>query len=183
MCEEMALEHTFVPLTFPTDQRYRELNPFRTVPYLQDGHVGLSESVAMMLYVAHKYGPTDLLPAADDERYAAVLQWTLFGEASLAAMMTPLLTARFGAPAEQKRNWSAVGLEARLKATIDEVDAQLSGRSYLVGTDLSIADISVVTALIIWRGGLAQALPPGLQAYCERLQGRPAYQRASAAHG
>jgi glutathione S-transferase len=182
MCEEMALEHAFVALTFPTDPGYRKLNPFGTVPYLHDGDVGMSESVAAMLYLAQKYGPTGLLPAVDNRDYAAVLQWTLFGEASLAAMMTPLLAARFGAPADKKRNWSAVGLESRVKATIDQLDAQLAGRPCLVGANLSLADISVSTALAIWRGGLAQALPASLQSYCENLQARPAYQRASAAH-
>lgn len=182
LCEEMSLPHTFIPVSFPTDQPYRELNPFGTVPFLQDGQVGLSESIAMMLYVAQKYGPTELLPAAHDEHYAAVLQWTLFGEASLSAMMTPLLAARFGAPDDQKRNWSAVGVEARLKTTVDQLDAQLAGRSFIVGSSLSLADISVATALLIWTRGLAQAVPPRLKAYCERLQERPAYQRASASH-
>ncbi len=178
MCEEMALPHAFISVTFPPDQRYLELNPFGTVPYLQDDDVGMSESIAMMFYVAQKYGPTDLLPAPHDEHFAAVLQWTLFGEASLSAMMTPLLAARFGAPDDQKRNWSAVGIEARLKATVDRLDDQLGGRSFLVGPSLSLADISVVTALRIWSRGVGETLPPGLQGYCERLQARPACQRA-----
>jgi hypothetical protein len=35
--------------------------------------------------------------------------------------MTPLLAARFGAPNDQKRNWSALGIESRLKGTIDRI--------------------------------------------------------------
>jgi len=182
LCEEMSLPHAFAPLSFPTDQRYRALNPFGTAPFLQDGAVGLSESIAMMLYVAQKYGPTDLLPAPHDERFAAVLQWTLFGEASLSAMMTPLLAARFGAPEDQKRNWSAVGIEARLKGAIDRLDAQLGGRGFLVGSRLSLADISVATALMIWSRGVGLPLPLGLQGYCDRIRERPTYQRASASH-
>jgi glutathione S-transferase len=52
LCEEMGLAHTFVPVSFPSDSNYRELNPFGTVPFLQDGKVSMSESVAMMFYIA-----------------------------------------------------------------------------------------------------------------------------------
>jgi glutathione S-transferase len=66
LCEEMGLDHTFVPVSFPLDSNYRKLNPFGTVPFLQDGKISMSESVAMMFYIAQKYGPTDALPSADD---------------------------------------------------------------------------------------------------------------------
>jgi glutathione S-transferase len=79
LCEEMGLAHTFVPVGFPPDVNYRELNPFGTVPFLQDDDVSMSESVAIMLYIAEKYGPTDALPRVDDERFAKVLQFTLLG--------------------------------------------------------------------------------------------------------
>jgi len=48
LCEEIGMAHTFVPVGFPPDSNYRELNPFGTVPFLQDGNVSMSESVAMM---------------------------------------------------------------------------------------------------------------------------------------
>jgi glutathione S-transferase len=183
LCEEMGLAHTFVPVSFPPDQSYRALNPFGTVPFLHDGNVSMSESIAMMFYIAQKYGPTDALPTVDDERFAKVLQFTLFGEASLSSLMTPLLAVRFGAPDDQKRNWSAVGIESRLKSTVDRIGDELNDREFLVGSGLTLADISVVTALRIWGRGVGQQLPATLLAYCERLQQRPACVRALAAHG
>ena len=183
LCEEMGLAHTFVRVDFPPDSNYRELNPFGTVPFLQDGNVSMSESVAMMIYIAQKYGPTDALPSVDDERLAKVLQFTVLGEASLSSLMTPLIAVRFGAPADQKRNWSAVGIESRLKGTIDRLGDDLGDREFLVGPSLTLADISVATTLRIWRGGVGQDLPTTLQAYYKRLQERPACKRAVAAHG
>jgi glutathione S-transferase len=182
LCEEMGLAHTFVPVGFPPDSNYRALNPFGTVPFLQDGDVSMSESVAMMFYIAQKYGPTDVFPPVDDERFAKVLQFTLLGEASLSSPMTPLLAVRFGAPADQKRNWSAVGIEARLKGTIDRLGDDLGDREFLVGPGLTLADISVATALRIWSRGVGQDLPATLQTYCERLLDRPACKRAMAGH-
>jgi glutathione S-transferase len=184
LSEEMGLAHTFVPVGFPPDQGYRELNPFGTVPFLQDDGVAMAESVAIMFYVAQKYGPTEMLPPLEDERHAKVLQFTLFGEASLASPMTPLLTVRFGAtPENQKRNWSAVGIESRLKVTIERLGHELGGREFLVGPNLTLADISVATALQIWTRGLGHDIPATLREYLARLQDRPAYKRAVAAHG
>jgi len=183
LCEEMGLAHSFVPVAFPPDSSYREMNPFGTVPFLRDDDVSMSESVAMMIYVAQKYGPTELLPPALDARFARVLQFTVFGEASLSSFMNPLLAARFGAPDSQKRNWSAAGIESRLKGVINRLGDELGDRKFLVGSSLTLADISVVTALRIWSRGLAQDMPATLQAYCERLQERPACKRAIAGHG
>jgi len=182
LCEEMGLAHTFVPVGFPPDSNYCELNRFGTVPFLQDGNVSMSESVAMMFYIAHKYGPTDALPSVDDERFAKVLQFTLLGEASLSSPMTPLLAVRFGAPNDQRRNWSAVGIESRLKDTVDRLRDEIGDREFLVGSSLTLADISVATALRIWSRGVGQDLPATLQAYCARLQERPACKRAMGAH-
>jgi glutathione S-transferase len=182
LCEEMGLAHTFVPVGFPPDNNYRELNPFGTVPFLQDGEVSMSESVAMMFYIAQKYGPTETLPLVDDQRFAKVLQFTLLGEASLSSLMTPLLAARFGAPDDQKRNWSAVGIESRLKGAVDRIRDELGDREFLVGLRLTLADISVATALRIWSRGVGHDLPAALQAYYERLLDRPACKRAMAGH-
>ncbi len=182
LCEEMGLPHSFVPVNFPPGDEYRAMNPFGTVPLLQDGAVLMSESVAMMLYIARTYGPTPLLPLDHHEHFALVLQFTIFGEASLSARMGPLLTARFGAPKDQNQNWSVKNLEAALGSTLKHLDQELSTREFLVGNDLTLADISVATALKIWTNGLALDLPPFLAAYCERLKNRDAYQRATAEH-
>ena len=117
-----------------------------------------------------------------DERFAKVLQFTLLGEASLSSPMNPLLAVRFGAPDDQKRNWSAVGIESRLKGTVDRLRDELGDREFLVGSSLTLADISVATALRIWSRGVGQDLPATLQAYCERLQERPTCKRAMEAH-
>jgi glutathione S-transferase len=51
--------------------------------------------------------------------------------------MTPLPAVRFGAPNDQKRNWSAVGIESRLKGTIDRIGDEFSDRECLVGSSPS----------------------------------------------
>ena len=182
LCEEMGLACAIAPVGFPPDDAYRTLNPIGTVPFLQDGDAEMSESIAMLLYVAQKYGPTDALPPVADARYARVLQFTVLGEASLSSPMAPLLAERYGAPTDQKRNWSVVGIENRLKRTVEHLGHELGDREFFAGRSLTLADISIETALRIWTRGLGHELPPSLRDYCARLEARPACQRALAAH-
>jgi glutathione S-transferase len=178
-CEEMGLPYQVETVTYPPSEAYRALNPLGTVPFLEDdGGVGIHESVAMMLYLAQKYGPTPLLPGKDDPALARVLQMTVFGEATLGAHLNVLLAAHFGAPEADKRNWSVLGHEARLDGAVRFVATMLGQSPFLAGDNLTLADISVSTALGILRGALGRALPDTLVAYRERLAARPAYQRA-----
>jgi glutathione S-transferase len=178
-CEEMELPYQVETVSYPTSDAYRALNPLGTVPFLEDeGGVGLCESVAIMLYLAQKYGPTPLLPDKDDPALARVLQMTVFGEATIGAGINPLLGAHFGAPEADKRNWSVVWQEARVEEAVRYVADRLGAEPFLAGASFTLADISVSCALGIWRGALGKALPDKLVAYRERLAARPAYQRA-----
>src|SRR6195256_6800265 len=98
-CEEMGLPYRFETVSFPPSAAYRALNPLGSVPFLQDGGgVAINESIAMMLYLAQKYGPTPLLPGKDDPTLARVLQMTVFGETAIGMNLNPMLEARFVAP-------------------------------------------------------------------------------------
>ena len=181
VCEEMGVPYETAPVTFPPSEAYLALNPLGSVPFLEDDGVAINESVAMMLYVAQRYGPTSLLPASDDPNLAAVLQLTVFSEASFGGTMNPLMAAHFGAPAEEKQNWSARMMQARAEQFLGYVSDKLGDRAFLVGDDLTLADIAICTALGIWKGALNGAIPDNLAAWRERLAERPAYQRAQAA--
>jgi glutathione S-transferase len=80
-------------------------------------------------------------------------------------------------PADQ-RNWSVQGLEQRVGRSVDYIDGELAGRPFLVGDDLTLADISVGCGLGIWTDALDGKLPEGLAGYQSRLRSRPAYARA-----
>jgi len=165
------------------DPAYRALNPLGSVPFLQDdAGVAINESIAMMLYLAQRYGPTPLLPGKDDPTLGRVLQMTVFGEAAIGAEMNSLLAAHFAAPEADKRNWSVRTQEARIERAIAYAADMLGDGLCLAGADVTLADISVSCALGIWKGALGKPLPDKLVAYRERLAARPAYQRALKAH-
>ena len=179
LCEEMGLPYAVQNHSFPVPADYRALNPLGTVPFLEDdGGVAINESVAMMLYIAQQHGPTPLLPTDNAALMAKCLQLTLFGETELGMNLNPLLAAHFMAGEADKRNWSVIGLEQRVKRAIQHAETLIHGRSYLVGDDLTLADISVSCGLGIWQGALGGQPPEALTAYQDRLRARPAYQRA-----
>ena len=178
-CEEMGLPYRVEAVSFPPSAAYRALNPLGTVPFLEDaGGVAINESIAIMLYLAQQYGPTPLLPGTGDPRLACVLQLTVFAEATIGAGMNPLLAARFAAPEAEKRNWSVRMQEARVSQAVGYVADMLGTGPFLAGANFTLADISVSTALIMWQRALGQALPDKLISYQERMEARPALQRA-----
>ena len=183
VCEEMGLPYRAVPVKFPPGAEYLALNPLGSVPFLQDdeGGVAINESVAMMLYLAERYGPTPLLPGKSDPAFATVMQLTLFGEAALAAMMNPMIMTRFMAPEAEKTNWTVTALERRVEQAIGFVVSALGAKPYLAGDAFTLADISVSCALDMWKGALGKTIPDVLSAWRERVLARPACQRAQKA--
>ncbi|MEZ4448232.1 MAG: glutathione S-transferase family protein [Nannocystaceae bacterium] len=181
LCEEMGLECEIVHVSYPQSAEFLALHALGTVPFLEDaGGVAIHESVAILLYLAERYGPTPLLPARDDPAFAATLELTIFGETAIGMPMNPLLADHFEAPAEHKRGWLVGVLERQIGRAFAYLEDRLGEREYLVGDRLTLADLSVACALGLWVGALDGALPERLVAYRERLAARPAYQRARA---
>ena len=182
VCEEMGLPYRAEAVSYPPSAEYKALNPLGSVPFLTDSHgASINESVAMMLYVAERYGPTPLLPPKDDPAFARVLQMTVFGETALGATMNPLMMAKFAAPDGQKVNWLTGALESRLSDALSFAAGVLGTNDYLAGGTFTLADISVSTAFDMWTGALGKAVPEALTAWQARVKARPAYARAAAA--
>ena len=178
-CEEMGLAYQAMTVTYPPSEAYKALNPLGTVPFLEDeGGVAINESIAIMFYLAQKYGPTPLLPGRDDPAHARVLQMMVFSEATLGALLNTLLSAHFAAPEADKRNWTVRGQEARVEQAIGYVADILGDNPFLAGAHFTLADIAMSTTLGLWKGALGKSLPAKLLAYRERLATRPAYERA-----
>jgi glutathione S-transferase len=177
-CEEMGLEYRAVAFEYPVPAEYKAKYPPGSVPFLEDeGGVGIGESVAQMLYLAQRYGPTPLLPS-EPAAMARVLQITVGAEASL--IMNPLLGTKFAAPDDQKANWTNDFCQARAGEMLDYFDSLLAG-DYFVGEALTLADIAVATSLGMWQGALGYEVPAKLAAHRARMQARPAYQKAASA--
>jgi len=188
VCEEMGLPYRAEAVNYPPSADYLARNPMGSVPFLtddldgkEDGGTAINESVAMMLYIAERYGPSPLLPAKTDPAFARVIQMTVFGETTLGAYMNPLMMAKFAAPEGQKVSWVTEAIEDRLDGAFKFVTGVLGSNAYLAGGTFTLADISVSTALDMWTGALGEEVPAALTAWQARMKARPAYARAAAA--
>ena len=80
--EELGLTYQLRMLPFPPRflaRDYLAINPLGTVPTLIDDDQRMTESAAIIQYLAARHGRGKLDVAADDARYGAYLNWLHFG--------------------------------------------------------------------------------------------------------
>src|SRR5215217_6479256 len=114
--EEMGLPYEVVGMDHPQRDldtpAYRELNPFGQIPVIDDDGVVVSESGAILLYLARKSGK--LIPH-DLAGEAQVLRWSV---AALNTIELPVLSLWFvnlnggkdSKPSEALRDWAEMRL-------------------------------------------------------------------------
>jgi glutathione S-transferase len=180
LCEEMGVPYEITAVKFANPSpEFLAANPLRSLPVLQDGAVTMIESVAMMLYIMGKYGPTDLDLKPSDPDYARYLQFLLFGEAGMAMYGNPVIATKFFAPEDKHSNWTRDYLIATFARRLSFVDEHLGASPYIVGDRFTAADICVGYTIGI-AGFVGDIEPsPMLRQYHERLKARPAFQRAA----
>jgi glutathione S-transferase len=176
--EELGVPFDLVVMNSEEGQAeaHRARHPLRRVPVLEDDEGFVFESVAICLHLADLRAGGGLLPEPGTHERALVYQWAVFVPAELEP---PLIEAARQATRDPER---AERARARLDAAIAAIAGALDGRDYVVGDQFTIADIFVSSALgFTRRAGFWDELPPHLRAYVERVEMRPARQRAAAA--
>ena len=155
---------------------YRAINPFGKVPAMVDGDVTLFESAAICFYIANKYG--QLTPSIGSTGYFKVQQWAW---AAVDNVMPPLFDTFIWTHFMSEHPSAAGVVETRkdvIKARLEVMDKVLADTEFLVGNELTIADIMMGSVL---RNGLnPNALDPyeNVSRYGETLWERPAFKRA-----
>ncbi len=112
---------------------------------------------------------------AGQKNYPIYLQYLIFGEASLAAYLTPVIGTMFFAPDGQKESWTLDRCKASFAGRVKQVELQLEKTPYIAGDDFTLADISVGYALYLAPlVGLADKLGPRTKAYWDKISARQA---------
>jgi glutathione S-transferase len=182
MAEEMGLDYELTPESIGrSSPEFVAINPARGLPAIVDGEVAMSESVAIVQYLAARYGPTPLAPTPDDPAYPAYLQYLIYGEGSLSAFLNPLVATRFLAPDDQKDNFTAGVCRTLFGRRVKALVGRLSEGPHPAGLAFTAADISVVYALNMGAAlGLDGDYPAPVADHWARVKTRPAYQAAAA---
>ncbi len=152
---------------------HRMRHPLGKVPVLADTDGHLFESTAICLHIADLHPEAGLIPPAGTRERALVYQWAVFAPSELEP---PLLESAIWAERDPERSAKSA---KRFADRALAVSTALGEHEYLVADTFTVADIMVSTALsFARRAGLSDALDANLGAYLERLQSRPAFERA-----
>src|SRR3954471_11464474 len=167
-CEIVGMDHPNHDLDSPG---YRALNPFGQIPVIDDDGIVVSESGAILLYLARKTGK--LMPH-DLAGEAQVLRWSF---AALNTIEVPVLSLWFvdlcggkgSKPSEALHGWA----EMRLK----QLDGWLESRRFIATEDFTVADI--LMSHVLDAGTRPEMLKPhaNLLAYRGRCTERPAWKK------
>jgi glutathione S-transferase len=178
--EEMAIPYEMVSMDHPSHEldspAFRALNPFGQIPVIDDDGVVVTESGAIVLYLARKSGK--LIPG-ELAGEAQVLRWCF---TALTTIELPVLSLWFvnltggqgSAPSDALQGWA----EMRLK----QLDGWMSHRQFVATEDFSVADI--LMSHVLDAGTRPEMLKafPHLLAYRSRCTERPAWRKTVEAY-
>lgn len=177
LLEELGLPYTHIPAR-PGSDEARAHNPSAKVPVLLVGEVTLTDSTAILTYLADRAQrftcPSGTLERARQDGFTQVILDEIEGLLWTASRHSFVLPEEMRLPAiKDSLKWEFSRNQARLAA-------RLGDAPFLMGDEMTVPDI-LLTQCLAW--AVAANFPdtePNLTAYLQRLRARPAYQRAAA---
>ena len=159
---------------------YMAINPNGRVPTLVDSDVTITESTAIAQYLAAKYAP-NLAPNSDAPNFADYLQWLHYAEGMIMPPINNYVVETILLPPERRNDEIAMRALKLLNRTLSAVEKHMKEREFLAD-HFTIADTITGHAVIMARRFDADfSTLPNLSNYADRLEIRPAFQRAEAA--
>jgi len=178
---ELGLAHERVDAGGPfgglDTEEFGKLNPNRLVPVIDDNGFVLWESNAILRYLSAVYG-REKLSVSDERQRALADQWMEWANSMLYAdIIATCFLGLIRTPA-QDRNGAAIDKAAkRAGERLAILDAQLAGRSYILGDQLTAADIGCGSLMYrYFTLDIARPQLGNVEAWYQRLTERKAYQ-------
>jgi glutathione S-transferase len=178
MLEEAGLPYERVKLDMAAGEHKRPeflaVNPMGKVPALTNGAAKVAESAALCAYVADLAPGTGLAPPIGDPDRGRWLHWLFF---SAGCIEPAYMQKAMGWTVDRPSMAGWGGYEA----VMDVLDQALATGPWLIGDRFTAADVMVGTDLHF---GIRQfkfvETRPNFEAYLDRCEARPAFQRAMA---
>jgi glutathione S-transferase len=148
IAKELGLDYEHVPIEIGAagarQPEYLAINPNGRLPAIDDDGFVLWESLAITLYLAKKHGR--LYPSTL-EGEARAWQWSLWSvqEVDRGVNIWSLHAVRLP-PEDRDPQRLAEALKV-IEAPFRVLDSALTGRSYLLGDDFTVADLNVVAVI------------------------------------
>jgi glutathione S-transferase len=195
LLEELDLPYEVVryerdPATALAPRALEEVHPLGKSPVIVDGDQTIAESANILEYLVETYGGGRFVPAPGTPAYRRYRYFMHYAEGSLAPFLVlDLICGRirtapvpfFIKPVSRKiaGMLGAQYVNPNLARHIAFLDAHLAKHPYFAGDELTCADIQMSYAVeTIVARVRAVEVPARLYDYVQRIQARPAYQRA-----
>jgi glutathione S-transferase len=177
--EEIALDFTKGEHKKP---EYLALNPNGAVPTLTDGDFVLTESRAIMQYLAATKPESGLLPR-DERQRADVTRWQFWDSSHFSPQVGTLVFQKMlkpmfgmGEPDAGKIEEALTNIR-RYGAVLNQ---QLDGKTYVVGNALTLADLTLASTLMYAKQvDLSLAEYPNVQAWFARISELDAWKQTA----
>jgi glutathione S-transferase len=173
---------------------FLQLNPRGKVPVLKDGEFVLSESLAIMAYLDKNYPEPPLYGTSPQETgliWRAILEMEAYIVTAGDKLVRPLF---FGQGLDQTERIQEAA--ATIRRELMRIDTELEGASWLIGKQISAADISLfpLVQMILRAAGKDAAKPfnfellpldkhfPHIAAWVKRIEALAGYERTYPPH-
>jgi len=176
--EEMQMPFELVGMDHPAHDlntdAYRRLSPFEQIPAIDDDGIVLSESAAILIYLAKKAGK--LIPP-DAAGEAQVVRWSFAAMNTVELPLLSLLLIGFVAKDEEPKKYREFTV-GWAKRHLGNLDRWLDGREFIATDAFTVADILMAHALDEIKD--KTLIEPYLRvaSYREKCFARPAWKRA-----
>jgi glutathione S-transferase len=185
LCAELAVEYRIIDVDFSASYRsspeWRQMNPVGKVPVMVDTtipDVVIFESGAMVQYLLDRYGQGQLQPDKGTPDHALYLQWSWFAEATFARPLGEIVNHLREFPGQDTNEAAIEEMRNRARLCLSALNDALKDNNYIAGNTFSAADIMLGYTIMLGVKLLPEPMPTNVAAYWDRLQQRPAYQRA-----
>jgi glutathione S-transferase len=127
------------------DAEFARINPNAKVPAMVDGELMLFESMAINLYLAHKYGKTLWPQTIEDE--ARAYQWSFWGMTEVEKPLLTIVVDMFMTPPDKKNPKAVEEAKAAFQKPLRVLNEAIRGKPYLLGETFTIADLNLASIM------------------------------------
>ena len=179
LLEELEVPYEILKYARDPDTRLappelKAVHPLGKSPVLEDDGQTVIESGAIVDHLIRRHGKGRLQPVESSREFEQYNQWLHYAEGS--AMLPLMLKLYVGRLGEDAGAPLKPRIDSELANHLGYVDRSLDGREWLVGSELTGADIQMSFVGEAARG--LRKSYPDMDAWVRRFQQRPAYQRA-----
>ncbi|MDE4097554.1 glutathione S-transferase family protein [Phaeobacter gallaeciensis] len=164
-----GIEHEMITVDLAAGAHKAEpflsLNPAGQVPVIEDGDTVITDSNAILVYLARKYAPaylpSDPVLEAEVQKFLTLAA----GEIAFGPAAARLINV-FNAP------FDAEFCAATAATAFGKIEAHMEGREFLVGTEPTIADIAIYSySAHAPEGGISLEAYPNLRRLLANVEG------------